>query len=440
VPWAKPRRELLLLALVAVAVLGPVYVISPQDISRLCLTHALVHGQVKADACLSTTMAVDKASNKGHLYSDKAPGMSVLEIPVAAAVQIPALPTTWPWEFLSLWVVRIAVSGIAFLVCAFLVGRIAEGLAPGWGGAALVASSLGTLMAPFAVANFDHVPAAALGFGAFALAWRRHPLLAGLAGGATFATEYEAGLILVIVGVYVALQGGWALGNYVYGAIPATALLWTYDWLAFGSPWSTPYGHVANQYTAEQAKGFFGIHLPRLHAVHEVFVGHGGLFVISPIVFAAGAGLFLLPRRYRAEAIVCGAVVLAFVILNCGYFLPYGGSSPGPRFLIPALPFVAVGLGPVFARWPRVVAVIAVLSVVPMTALAYTWPNNPIFRGTVWGEVIRLPLGTSRIGGYLATNALDWLHLARSTSAVIAALAAASACALAFLRLERSLR
>lgn len=437
-PWARPRRELLLLALVAVAALGPVYVISPQDISRLCLTHALVHGQVKADTCLSTSMAVDKASDNGHLYSDKAPGMSALEIPAAQAVQLPALPTSWPWEFLSLWVVRIAVSGLAFLVCAFLVGRIAEGLAPGRGAPALVAFSLGTLVTPFAVANFDHVPAAALGFGAFVLAWRRRPLLAGLLGGATFATEYEAGLILVFVGLYVAAQGAWPLASYVYGAIPGTALLWTYDWLAFGSPWSTPYGHVANQYTDEQSKGFFGIHPPRLHAVHEVLAGHGGLLVISPVVVAAGAGLVLLARRHRAEAIVCGAVTLAFLILNCGYFLPYGGSSPGPRFLIPSLPFLAVGLGPAFARLPRVTAVLAVASILPMLALAYTWPSNPVYRGTVWGEIVRLPLGSSRIGGYLAANALDWLHLARSTSAVVAALAAAAAAGLVFLRIDRT--
>lgn len=39
---------------------------------------------------------------------------------------------------------------------------------------------------------------------------------------------------------------------------------------------------------------------------------------------------------------MCGAIVLAFVVSNSGYFLPIGGASPGPRFLMPALPFAAV--------------------------------------------------------------------------------------------------
>ncbi len=38
--------------------------------------------------------------------------------------------------------------------------------------------------------------------------------------------------------------------------------------------------------------------------------------------------------------------------LSFGYFLPYGGVSPGPRFFIPAVPFLAVGLAPAFARIP----------------------------------------------------------------------------------------
>src|SRR5262249_4775568 len=82
-----------------------------------------------------------------------------------------------------LWAVRVLTSGLAFLLCAFLVGRISEGLAPGRGAAALVTFALGTIMAPVAPTGLAHDSAALLGFGAFALAWRRRPLLAGLAGG-----------------------------------------------------------------------------------------------------------------------------------------------------------------------------------------------------------------------------------------------------------------
>jgi len=44
--------------------------------------------------------------------------------------------------------VRALSVGLAFVLCAFLVGRVSEGLAPGYGGIALVSFALGTLVAP----------------------------------------------------------------------------------------------------------------------------------------------------------------------------------------------------------------------------------------------------------------------------------------------------
>ena len=234
------------------------YVINPQDISRICLAQSLAHAHLSADACLNNTLALDKSTYSGHLYSDKAPGLAAIEIPTVEALHLP-LPTQWPWEFLSLWVIRVLATGVLFVACAFMVGRVAEGLAPGFGGVSLVAFALGTLMAPFAAANFDHVPAGTLGLLAFLLAWRRRPLPPGLAAGAALLMEYEAATILIVLGLYVALQGGWALVSYIRGALPGVALLWTYDWLAFGKPWRPPYSYIANSLAAEQNSGFFGV-------------------------------------------------------------------------------------------------------------------------------------------------------------------------------------
>ena len=44
---------------------------------------------------------------------------------------------------------------------------------------------------------------------------------------------------------------------------------------------------------------------------------------------------------------------MAFAASAAGYFDPYGGTSPGPRFFVPALQFLALGLAPAYARWPR---------------------------------------------------------------------------------------
>jgi hypothetical protein len=424
-PWRRPRAELLILALVAAVTLSPVYGPNEQDTSRICLSRALLAGRVSDDRCFP--YSVDSSRYHGHYYSNKAPGMSVLEIAPAEAVGLPN-PIYWGHEAtLRLWAVHVLASGIPFLLCIFLVGRISEGLAPGFGAPAMVALGLGTLLGPLAASGFDHVPAAGLGFLAFVLAWRRHPFSAGLAAGAALTVEYEAAAILLIVGAYTALLGRRALGRYVAGALPGAILLGAYDWAAFGAPWHNPLSYSNNDYRQAENSGVLGIHLPNLHATGQVFLGDRGLLVASPVVLAAAAGLVLLWRRgLRAEALVCGAVTAAFVVAECGYFIPYGGDSPGPRFLAPALPFLALGLGPAFARYRRATTVLTAVSVVATTAVILTWAVIGRYGDTIWGEIGGLftHRGTSLRSGHVSGDVFVWDAGSAASVAVVAVLAA----------------
>ena len=419
------RRELALLALVAAAALLPLYVVTAQDQSRLCLTHALLHGRLSDDECLSSS--IDKARYGGHLYSDKAPGMSALEAPSAAAVRLPPVDHDG-FRSRRVWAVRVLSSGLGFLLAAFLVGRVAERLAPGYGPRALVAFGLGTLLAPLAAANFGHGTAGALALAGFVLAWQRRFGAAGVLAGAAAVVEYQAAAILLAVGAYAALRGAGAIARYAAGALPPLALLAAYDWAAFGAPWHLSYRYVVGQYAPDQANGFFGIGLPRAHSAYEVLVGNRGLLVASPVLAAAAAGLWLLARTHPAEAAVCAAVTLFFLVLELGYFLPYGGGSPGPRFLVPALPFLAVGLGPAFARAPRLVGSLAVASVVATTATTLVWSSNVELRNTIWGELAR----TLRQGRWSRFSRSLTDTVVGGRTAWLVAAAAAVAVALAF--------
>ena len=425
-PWRRPRSELLLLVLVAVAALLPVYPVNQQDLSRLCLTQALVHGRLSNDTCLASS--IDQSSYGGHLYSDKAPGLSVLEIPSAEALRLRPADQLGGHDP-RLWGVRLLSVGLAFLLGAFMIGRVTEGLAPGRGGAALVAFALGTLVAPLAAANFSHVAAGSTAFAAFLLAWRGRFLLAGLVAGAAMLIEYQVVAILAILGLYAASRGLRALGFYAAGVLPGTGILLAYNALAFGSPWHLSYRYVAVQ---EQANGFFGIGAPHLHSVYEVFAGSEGLLIASPVLLAAGYGLVRLRRLHLAEALVCAAVVVFFVVLNCGYFLPYGGGSPGPRFLVPALPFLAVGLGPAFARRTNLTALLATLSVIPTLGLTLVWTSYAVPRHTIWGEFGRLLVQGrwSRMVQRPTATALDWAGIGFGALAMVAAAAAALVVAL----------
>ncbi len=435
-PWARPRHEVLLLALVALATLTIMRPPGAQDTSRMCLTRAIIHGRLSADNCLDPNG--DRALFNGHLYSDKPPGISVLAVPAAVAVRLPG-PSGWSHDGdVRLWVVRLSTGGLALLVCALLVGRVAEGLAPRWGGAVLVTFACGTLAGSLAVDNFEEVPAAALAFTFFLLAWRRRPGLAGLVAGATLLVQYQTGLIAAIVGLYVALAGLQALGRYALGAVPGIALLGLYNRLAFGSPFHLSFKYVSPYYKERQSAGFFGLHAPPLHTLGIVLAGSRGLLVEAPVLVAAAFGLVLLWRRgYPAEAAVCAAVFVIFVIFDAGYFEPYGGDSPGPRYVIPALPFLLTGLGPAFARRPTLTAFLAAASVIASTAMALTWPGGvnaaQVYRWSVWRELASLPVHGSRalIATWAQPNILGRLEIGNLGSAAIVMTTALAALALA---------
>ncbi len=417
VPWRRPRYELVLLVLVSLTALSPLYIVS-QDNPRLCLSDAVVHGRLYNDGCFD----LDRSVYRGHEYSDKAPGLSFLELPFAEALRLRE-PVRADGR---LWLVRLFGVGTFFVVGAFLVGRVAEGIAPGYGGITLVSFALGTLVGPFGAANFDEVPAGVLGFAAFLLAWRRNPFAAGGLAGAAVAVEYQAAIVAAAVAAYVALIGLRPLLRYLVGALPAALLLGVYDWLAFGAPWRLSYRYVDNVFTLAQQQGVFGIAAPSRYGVFKVFSGEGGLLVTSPVLVAAAWGLLLLGRRYRAEALLCATVTVAFLIVNVGYFLPYGG-SPGPRFVIPALPFLALGLAPAFARFPRTITVLAVVSVVATTAKMLNW----FYLGPLWRELARIPTerGSAPYVQNLVRTFYDWVLPGRTWGAALVAVLALTALA-----------
>jgi 4-amino-4-deoxy-L-arabinose transferase-like glycosyltransferase len=273
---------------------------------------------------------------------------------------------------------RILTSGLLFLVSVFVVGRLAERFVRGTGAVTAAVFGTATLAAPLAPTFFEHDAAGAFAIAAFALALRgsRRGLLAaaGLCAGAAVLFEYATAFVAVTLAVLCAVRHGRRAAWFLLGGVPAVLALGAYDWAAFGSPFHLSYRYIVGPLGDRQHTGFFGIGLPTLHGLRDVVFVDRGLLVFSPVLVAAAVGLGLMWRRgRRGEASVAGVVTVAFLLSNAGYFLPYGGGTPGPRFFAAALPFLLLGLPYAVARFRRTTLALAAVSVLLTTADSVTW-------------------------------------------------------------------
>ncbi len=171
------------LGLLALVTVGPVVAKNTaQPASRVALTAALVeHRSVDLEP-YRESLGVDRATYRGRLRSDKAPGQPLVAIPAYAIGR--ALGADSPSRLrvddnLTLWLVTVWSVTLPFAALVMLLYLMAARFARrGIAVAVALALGFGTLLLPFADNLFGHILAALLGFGAwfaFASAIRSRP-------------------------------------------------------------------------------------------------------------------------------------------------------------------------------------------------------------------------------------------------------------------------
>ena len=370
--------------------------------SRLGLTFAIVReGRLTIDSYYNNDASGlktgDKSVNNGHYYTDKAIGSSLLAAVAYYPIYGLMLLTGHEWEiWVQKYLLTFLVTGLPSALCGSLIYILGCYLSKSRLmalGVTLVIA-LGTMCFPFSVIFFGHQLAASLLFIGFFLIFqlkvlperepvkRIHYFLIGLFLGLALLTDFTTAVVVGPLILYYFYNlwkrgslfrvAGWILPAMA-GAIPML-LMMGYNTAVYAKPFASGYRYLSNPYYEEaMSHGIMGVGWPHKSVLfYETLHPAQGLLWQSPVLIMAAVGAYFMLRKKknRLELALAALASVAYLLLNSGYFLWWGGYSFGPRQIVPMLPFLAIPLFFVPRRFYPLVVILGLVSIFQMTVVA----------------------------------------------------------------------
>ena len=400
---------------------------NPNSATRMFAAISLVEN---GDATIDEfeTLTIDKAEFDGHIYTDKMPGMTLLAIPSVwfadmitgqrsdgfrYGLRDPAFG-----DFLRLrQLLTIATtSAVLIALAAVLLLDMATGIT-GSAKAGLVAALTYAMATPawgWSTTLFGHAPVGALLMIATWAVWRgtsgprekarlRYPVMVGATLGLALLIELTAIFPATVIGLWaiwrtrtlatpekMRLAGVTALA----GVVLLSPML-VYNQIAFGQWFRIGYQGVVGFDGMNQ--GLFGLTYPRMDILFQLIAGpHRGLIFVTPILILAPIGLARMIRTpaTRDLGVMASALAIVMLLYNASYFYWNGGYSTGPRHAMPAMAFLALGLGPLWAgsgrtarRWIGALLAVSAFINLAIAAAEITAPDYIAF--PLWDPILK---------------------------------------------------
>jgi hypothetical protein len=375
------------------------------ELPRIYLVQAIVdRGVLNIDEGVRRYgYVVDTASYDGHYYSNKAPGLSLLGVPVYAVQRAwhrltGQAPPTLREQTFALRLFCVSIPQLLFLIVVWhLSGFFSDDKDARR--AALVGYALGTLALPFSLLYMSHQPAAALiGTAFLLLAGKPHPArlaLAGLCMTGSVLMDYQSAFFCLPLGVYalVRVRPVWRLGIVALGAVPPVAALAAYHRACFGSALRTGYAYsTVASFRAIHHQGLLGLTRPSWSNFFDTFLAiDNGLFVLSTWLLLGCVGIALCwrARRRRAEVALCGGMFATAIGFMSSLLFARGGWAMGPRYIAIAVPFLAAPAASTFAAAAEHIAAFISASALRFAASLIYVGSALVF--PLWPDKLRNP-------------------------------------------------
>jgi hypothetical protein len=314
--------------------------------SAFDLTRAIVERHTFAiDAYAANTGDVAYAG--GHVYANKPPMLSWLAaLPYALVRSLPA-----PLSLYLCTLVCVALPGALIPAMLYAFGR-RRGIDARWSATVAATIAFATLLFPYATIFMIAVPSGALMLYAYTSERRA---AAGFAAGLAAAMNY----LCVVAVVFFAPGARRAplpgsprrrLARFAIGAVIPLLALAAYQWICFGSPFTTPMAREDPRFLTHG--GVFVA--PSLDAFLGITISpYRGLFFFAPVLLMA------IPVARNARIAIVAAFFFAFNLCFNGW---EGGFAVGARYLVPVIPLLGVLLLECRGRMRRAVVALAVVS------------------------------------------------------------------------------